>query len=124
VLACLPIGKTENVNQLWIKRKVINGEKFNAEPEFFGAKLSEKNVHPIIEISAENCTEQRGIPGPWYERLPHFKMDFTPSSGEELQAEYFVPREKAFEAYQSRPEIKGGSKKSVTHHRDSNSSCG
>ncbi len=39
-----------------------------------------------------------GIPGPWYERLPHFRMNFTPSSGAELQSEFFVPREKAYEA--------------------------
>jgi xylitol oxidase len=55
-------------------------------------------VHPILELSAENCTEQMGVPGPWYERLPHFKMGFTPSSGEELQAEFFVPRQQAVEA--------------------------
>jgi alditol oxidase len=90
--------QTENMNQLWIKRKVTTGETFNAEGEFFGANLADRNVHPIIEISAENCTEQMGVAGPWYERLPHFKMDFTPSSGEELQAEYFVPHEKAFAA--------------------------
>src|SRR5262249_15253334 len=46
---------------------------------------------PIRDIAAENCTEQMGVPGPWHERLPHFKMNFTPSSGKELQAEYFVP---------------------------------
>jgi xylitol oxidase len=39
-----------------------------------------------------------GIVGPWYERLPHFRMDFTPSSGEELQTEYFVPRHHALAA--------------------------
>jgi xylitol oxidase len=39
-----------------------------------------------------------GVPGPWYERLPHFKMGFTPSTGKELQAEYFVPIEHAYEA--------------------------
>jgi len=39
-----------------------------------------------------------GVPGPWYERLPHFRMGFTPSSGKELQAEYFVPRHNAVEA--------------------------
>ena len=90
--------QTENMNQLWIKRKVIEGETFNAEGDFFGATLADRNVHPIIEISAENCTEQMGVAGPWYDRLPHFKMGFTPSSGEELQAEFFVPREKAFAA--------------------------
>jgi xylitol oxidase len=39
-----------------------------------------------------------GIPGPWYERLPHFRMNFTPSSGAELQTEYFIPREHGYEA--------------------------
>ena len=33
-----------------------------------------------------------GVPGPWHERLPHFRMGFTPSGGEELQSEYFVAR--------------------------------
>lgn len=90
--------QTENVNQVWIKRVAKENEPFTAAPDFFGAKLADRNVHPIIEISAENCTEQMGVPGPWYERLPHFKMGFTPSSGEELQAEYFVPKQKAVEA--------------------------
>ena len=47
---------------------------------------------------AENCTEQMGVPGPWYERLPHFRMGFTPSVGKELQSEYFLPRRHAVEA--------------------------
>jgi xylitol oxidase len=42
-----------------------------------------------------------GVPGNWYERLPHFKMGFTPSSGVELQSEYFVPRQHAVEAIQA-----------------------
>lgn len=90
--------QTENINQVWIKRVVKPDESISAKSEFFGATLADRNVHPIIEISAENCTEQMGVPGPWYDRLPHFKMGFTPSSGEELQAEYFVPRENAVEA--------------------------
>ncbi len=39
-----------------------------------------------------------GVPGPWYDRLPHFRMGFTPSAGKELQSEYFVPRQHAVEA--------------------------
>jgi len=39
-----------------------------------------------------------GVPGPWYDRLPHFRMGFTPSAGKELQSEYFVPRRHAVEA--------------------------
>ena len=102
--------QTENINQVWIKSVVKEGESAAATPEFFGARLADRNVHPIIELSAENCTEQMGIAGPWYERLPHFKMNFTPSSGEELQAEFFVPRQHAVEAIKAvatlRDEIK------------------
>src|SRR5690606_18586313 len=36
-------------------------------------------------------TPHRGQPGPWIERLPHFRLDFTPSNGDEIQTEYFVP---------------------------------
>jgi alditol oxidase len=87
-----------NVNELWIKSRVGGGSEFAAPAEFFGAKLANRNLHPIAEISAENCTEQMGVPGPWYERLPHFKMGFTPSAGQELQTEYFVPRQNALDA--------------------------
>jgi xylitol oxidase len=88
----------KRVNEVWIKSRVEAGQSFNATPDFFGAKLATKNLHPIAALSAENCTEQMGVPGPWYERLPHFRMGFTPSAGNELQAEYFVPRRHAVEA--------------------------
>jgi xylitol oxidase len=88
----------ETVNQVWLKRRVIEGETIEAESEYFGATLATRNLHPISDISAENCTEQMGVPGPWHERLPHFRMDHTPSSGEELQSEYFVPRQYAVQA--------------------------
>ncbi len=90
--------QTSNINQVWIKSSVKDDETYAAPKEFFGATLATRNVHPIIEISAENCTDQLSVTGPWYDRLPHFKMGFTPSSGEELQAEYFVPRKDAIEA--------------------------
>ncbi len=48
--------------------------------------------HPVPGMPAENCTEQLGVPGRWYARLPHFKLEFTPSSGDELQSEYYVAR--------------------------------
>jgi xylitol oxidase len=90
--------QTDNINQVWKKSIVTEGETKTAAKDYFGARLAGKNVHPIIEISAENCTEQMGVAGPWFERLPHFKMGFMPSSGEELQAEYFVPMSSAMEA--------------------------
>jgi len=88
----------QRVNEVWIKSRVEEGQAFHPTPEFFGAKLATRNLHPISALSADNCTEQMGVPGPWYERLPHFRMGFTPSAGKELQSEYFVPRQHAVEA--------------------------
>ena len=88
----------ESINEVWIKYRADDGSDYNTMPEFFGAKAATKNMHPIAELSAENCTEQMGVPGPWHERLPHFKMGFTPSSGKELQAEYFIPSHNAVDA--------------------------
>jgi alditol oxidase len=88
----------QRVNEVWLKVREDAEPKFDARPQFFGAKLATRNLHPIAEISPENCTEQMGVPGPWYERLPHFRMGFMPSAGKELQSEYFVPRKHAVEA--------------------------
>jgi len=90
--------QSKDIAEVWIKQKITDGKPLKAEPEFFGAKLATKNLHPIPELSAENCTDQMGVSGPWYERMPHFKMGFTPSSGVELQSEYFVPRNNAVDA--------------------------
>lgn len=89
---------SDRINQIWVKSRLEQDITWKAEPELFGATLATRNLHPIAEISAENCTAQMGVPGPWHERLPHFRLDFTPSSGEELQSEYFVPREHAVDA--------------------------
>ena len=92
--------QTDRINEVWIKSRVDDGVDHN-EKEFFGATAATKNLHPIIALSADNCTEQMGVPGAWYERLPHFKMGFTPSSGKELQSEYFVPLHRAVEAFEA-----------------------
>ncbi len=89
--------RNKNINEVWVKSKVDDTNE-NIEAELFGAKLAQQNMHPIETESAENCTDQMGVPGPWYERMPHFKMGFKPSAGKELQAEYFVPIEHAYEA--------------------------
>jgi xylitol oxidase len=90
--------QSESLNEVWLKSRMEQGKTWDAPQEFFGAKRATKNLHPIAELSAENCTEQMGVHGPWYERLPHFRMGFTPSAGKELQSEYFVPRAHAVEA--------------------------
>ena len=88
----------ETINQVWVKRRVDTEASGNPANSFFGAKSAPEERHPLDGHSAINCTAQMGVAGPWHERLPHFRMDFTPSSGEELQAEYFVARKHALTA--------------------------
>jgi xylitol oxidase len=58
----------------------------------FGATRQTVDEHMIAGQPATNTTVQGGIPGPWSDRLAHFKLGFTPSNGDELQSEYLVPR--------------------------------
>jgi xylitol oxidase len=87
----------KNVSEVWIKSKAEDMKEI--APEYFGATLATKNLHPIEALDPINCTDQMGVEGPWYERMPHFKMGFTPSSGKELQSEYFVAFEHAYEGF-------------------------
>jgi xylitol oxidase len=65
-------------------------------PESIGGVLAAtKKLHPIPSVDPQACTEQLAEPGVWFERLPHFKLDFTPSVGEEIQSEFFVARKDA-----------------------------
>jgi xylitol oxidase len=71
---------------------------FAPAPEILGARLATRQLHPIRGLPPDDCTAQLGLAGPWHERLPHFRLDRTPSAGAELQSEYFVPLERAVEA--------------------------
>lgn len=90
--------QNHEATQVWVKRKLAAGDENHWDQELFGAKLSTVKLHPLADHPAESCTEQEGIPGPWYDRLPHFRIGQTPSSGQELQSEYFVPYERGYEA--------------------------
>ncbi|MFE0534813.1 FAD-binding protein [Streptomyces nigra] len=79
--------------QVWLKRRTDQ-----PLPEIAGAAPATEKLHPVPGMPAVNCTEQFGVPGPWHERLPHFRAEFTPSSGAELQSEYLLPRGRALEA--------------------------
>src|SRR5579862_5452172 len=81
-------------NQVWLKHRGAA----TGQPTFYGATAARGPLHPISTMSPENCTQQMGIPGPFDERLPHFRLEFTPSAGDELQTEYLVPRRHAFAA--------------------------
>ena len=93
-------------NQVWLKRRVGDEDTFTPGLEWFGATPATRDLHPIAGISAENCTAQMGVSGAWHERLPHFRMEYTPSSGEELQTEYFVPRPNALAALRAVYELR------------------
>ncbi|HEX2077193.1 MAG TPA: FAD-binding protein [Longimicrobium sp.] len=85
------------VNQVWIKRRAGDGGPAPGS-DFHGARPATRNVHPVEGHPAENTTEQMGVPGPWHERLPHFRMGCMPSIGRELHSEYFVPLEHGIHA--------------------------
>jgi xylitol oxidase len=90
----------KSVDQVWVKSRVSD-EPERVEGELFGAIAAAVDRHPILGLDASPCTPQLGVPGSWADRLPHFRMGFTPSSGEELQSEYLFPRRYAVEAIEA-----------------------
>lgn len=89
-----------DIEQVWVKSRVTDAPE-DLREDLFGAVAATVNRHPIIELDAVNSTPQLGRPGPWYERLPHFRMGFTPSSGQEVQSEYLVPRRRGLAAIEA-----------------------
>jgi alditol oxidase len=88
------------VDQVWVRSRVT-GEDEVVRHDLFGARPATVERHPILGLDAVNCTPQLGRAGAWSERLPYFRVGFTPSSGEELQSEYLVPREHALAAIEA-----------------------
>ncbi|MFC0626604.1 FAD-binding protein [Kribbella deserti] len=86
------------VAQIW--RKALADQE-PLEPGWLGSTPADGPRHPVPGMPATYSTEQLGVPGPWFERIPHFQLRFTPSTGEELQSEYFVPREVAPAAFEA-----------------------
>ena len=87
----------EAADQVWIKARL--GETLREQ--LFDATPARVDLHPIPGIDPVNSTPQLGVPGPWSERLPHFRMGFQPSSGAEIQSEYIVAREHAVAAIEA-----------------------
>jgi xylitol oxidase len=90
-------GWGERAGNLWVKTRVGAAEE---EPpaERFGAPAAWTELHPVPGIDPVSATPQQGVSGRWSDRLPHFRMGFTPSSGEEIQSEYHLPRRHALRA--------------------------
>ncbi|MFF1280852.1 FAD-binding protein [Streptomyces sp. NPDC058299] len=88
--------------QVWVKRRTDG-----PAVDFPWAAPAAVPLHPVPGMPAANCTGQLGVPGPWHERLPHFRAEFTPSSGEEIQSEYLLPRSAALDALHAVDGIRG-----------------
>ncbi|MDN4613003.1 FAD-binding protein [Leifsonia sp. F6_8S_P_1B] len=83
----------------WIKE--LDGVEATVGDDFFGAPALTEARHMIPAMDVRNTTQQLGVPGPWSERLAHFRFEFTPSNGAEIQSEYLVPRPRAVEAIEA-----------------------
>lgn len=86
----------EAVSLGWIKELADTPSPIG--DDFFGAPALTEARHMIATMDVRNTTEQLGVPGPWSERLAHFRFEFTPSNGAEIQSEYLVPRANAVTA--------------------------
>lgn len=79
------------VDAVWRKQRT----DAPADERTFGGRVATEPVHPLRGLDAAAATQQLAGPGPWHERLPHFRLEFTPSAGEELQSEFFLDRRHA-----------------------------
>ena len=89
----------ETHEQVWVKSRTDEPDR--VEGDLFGAVAATVDRHPIVELDPTPCTPQLGRPGLWSDRLPHFRMGYTPSSGEEIQSEYLIPRRHAIAAIEA-----------------------
>ncbi|HET6209446.1 MAG TPA: FAD-binding protein [Jatrophihabitans sp.] len=87
----------DRIDQVWVKSVTPR----SAGEPFFGARPAQGPLHPVPGGDPAHTTQQLGVPGPWHQRLPHFRLEFTPSSGDEIQSEYFVGRQHAVAAIEA-----------------------
>ena len=87
----------DSIPQVWLKALDTEAPL----PDLFGTTPATTALHPLPDMSAENCTEQLDVAGKWLDRLPHFRHEFTPSNGEELQSEFLLPLDQAPTALQA-----------------------
>jgi len=83
------------IGDLWVKSLELPPHQLH------GSQIRGEKSHPIPGVDPLNCTEQGGVPGPWHLRLPHFRIDATPSAGNEQQSEFFVASSDAVAAFKA-----------------------
>jgi xylitol oxidase len=102
-VSLLTLWRGPTFELVWIKRRDDETDTTPTGESWFSARPADQPVH---SLGGAPCTEQLGIPGPWHERLPHFRPEFTPSTGVELQTEFFVPRRDAVDALHALDEVR------------------
>jgi xylitol oxidase len=86
----------EDVDMVWVKSRTDGPPP--PDGALFGTTPAAGDRNPVPGVDPTNATPQLGRPGAWSDRLPHFRMGFTPSAGDELQSEYLLPRDSAVAA--------------------------
>ena len=95
----------DTVNQVWLKRRLADATPLALAPTFFGAALAPTHRHPVTGRPPAPFTLQMGLPGPWHERLPHYRSDHVFVDVDEMQSEYFVPRHHAVAAMRAMAQL-------------------
>jgi xylitol oxidase len=94
----------KDAGRVWVKTRADHPP---VGDELVGVPAATREAHPIERLDPATATPQLGVAGPWFDRLPHFRMGFIPSSGAEIQSEYIVPREHAVEAIRAVRAVSG-----------------
>lgn len=85
-------GRT--VGRLWLKTRLADGAPIDVTAPNLGAT-------PTADATATGAADTVGrlnpfgIPGPWSERLPHFRPEAEPGPLDQIQSEYMDPRTQA-----------------------------
>jgi xylitol oxidase len=83
--------KKNTTGQIWMK--FLDDNNLAQLPSaWLDGNIANAKQHPVKVNDPSPCTDQMGISGKWLYRLPHFKLDSSPASGDEVQTEYLVDR--------------------------------
>ena len=85
-----------SLDLVWVKHRGDDG--WTAPAQWQDATLADGQRNPVPGMPPAYTTQQGSVEGSWHERLPHFRAEFTPSAGDELQTEYLLPRDQAVAA--------------------------
>ncbi|WP_295695117.1 D-arabinono-1,4-lactone oxidase [Lapillicoccus sp.] len=90
----------DTIPKVWLKSRGTT-----PPADLLGARRATTPMTMQEGSDLQAMTPQLGVPGPWLDRLPHFRLEHTPSRGDELQTEYLVPRSSAVEAIRAVREL-------------------